>query len=765
MTHSTHNGRDTIPNKQDALIIPITVRDEAMPSAEATEATKRRLALYDQGYEPIPTCGKYPTTGWNAPDWVAKEILRKGGIGDWPTRFRWEMSTAVRIINRLGAIDLDINDKALIEKVLETIKRIAPDVWQRAPIRGGSGTRKLALFPRIAGEEFIRVGSHKYYRPGDDPKNYHHVEIFGGKLNNQGNCSRLFALFGPRKFNRDETGMTHRALVESGVKSTYQWDASRPTLDEIALTDLPTLTKRQAEAICTAFDIIMMNAGWIRIEGSYEGSGEGDDIFDIDREHTRFDVWHGESGVTYDELENLYHTEPEVRVSPEFIDNEVTERHDRCRVYWSRRFDCAYIKDFKTNARHYPKEFAPIDEVTFGSRFKQWWETYGGGIPLPDPVEVNDAVPPAAKLEVFNAGKDVDPPTPREWLLGNTFCREFLSELFGDGAVGKSALRYAQMLALASGRPITGEHIFQRCRVLVVCLEDSRKELRRRILAARKHHGIKLEELDGWLFYVTPKGKDGKLMTLDSKGKTLRGALAGALEEIIKAYAIDLVMIDPFVKAHSVEENANSAIDDVVQVLTDLTEKYNIAADCTHHTSKGSPDPGNADRGRGATALKDAGRLIYTINKMSTQEAERFGLPEKERKQYVRVDNAKVNLLKDAEDATWYRLVSVALGNSTAIYKNGDHVQTVEPWMPPPLWRGVSEEAFNDILAEIDKGLPDGDRYTSGTRTTARSAWPVVADLANKTEKQARAIIDDMIERVSCASNRTRTRTAKRSTD
>jgi hypothetical protein len=46
----------------------------------------------------------------------------------------------------------------------------------------------------------------------------------------------------------------------------------------------------------------------------------------------------------------------------------------------------------------------------------------------------------------------------------------------------------AQLLSLATGRPLTGEHVFQRCRVLIVSLEDDADELRRRVLAAMLHH-------------------------------------------------------------------------------------------------------------------------------------------------------------------------------------------------------------------------------------------------------------------------------------
>jgi RecA-family ATPase len=52
-----------------------------------------------------------------------------------------------------------------------------------------------------------------------------------------------------------------------------------------------------------------------------------------------------------------------------------------------------------------------------------------------------------------------------------------MSSLLADGGVGKTALRYAQLLSLAIGRSLTGDYVFQRCRVLIVSLEDDSEEL------------------------------------------------------------------------------------------------------------------------------------------------------------------------------------------------------------------------------------------------------------------------------------------------
>lgn len=353
----------------------------------------------------------------------------------------------------------------------------------------------------------------------------------------------------------------------------------------------------------------------------------------------------------------------------------------------------------------------------------------------------------AGGLGEWDAGDDTELPPPRGWLLGNTFCRKFMSSLLGDGGVGKTALRYAQVLSLATGRELTGEHVFQRCRALVISLEDDADELRRRILAAMLHHKIDRADVKGWLFLSAPGAAAGKLMTADKFGNPHVGRLAANIESVIVAREADFVMLDPFIKSHSVEENHNSIIDDVAQVLTGLAAKHNIAVDAPHHTSKGVADPGNADRGRGASSMKDAARLVNTATPMSVDEANTLNINQDDRRQYIRVDNAKVNITRHLGAAKWFRLIGVRLGNGSALYPNGDDVQTVEPWTPPATWGDLSVDLLNQILTAIDAGLPDGNRYTDASRADERAAWKVIVEhAADKTEGQAREIIKTWVK-------------------
>jgi len=361
--------------------------------------------------------------------------------------------------------------------------------------------------------------------------------------------------------------------------------------------------------------------------------------------------------------------------------------------------------------------------------------SYGSSYTGSGPDEVDDP------LGEWDAGDDDVVPPPRGWLLGNIFCRQFCSSLLGEGAIGKTAVRYCHYLSLAAGKSLTGEHVFQRSRVLIVSLEDGVDELRRRLRAVCLHYGLRLEDLRGYLFLAAPGASVGKLMHANGRGAPIPGKLIEKLSQVIVARKIDLVGLDPYVKTHGMPENDNTAMDKVAQVLTDLAIKHNVAVDCPHHISKGPSDPGNANRGRGASATKDAFRLVHTLAGMSREEAEGFGISEAERRFLVRMDSGKVNMAPP-EEASWFKLVGVRIDNGTELYPSGDEVQTVEQWIPPKCFDGISNALANQILTAIDKGLPNGQRYSDAPKADDRAAWKVVTDhVQGKTEAQGRRVI------------------------
>jgi hypothetical protein len=346
------------------------------------------------------------------------------------------------------------------------------------------------------------------------------------------------------------------------------------------------------------------------------------------------------------------------------------------------------------------------------------------------------------ELDEFDVGELLESgqAPPRQWLSGRYFCLKFVSGLVAPGDSGKTTLRLTQAIEIALGRSLLGYPIYRRCKVLIVSFEDDKDELHRRLDAICRHHNIKPSELKGWL-KCRDLNNGIKLASLDDKGRPQIGPLDTMLRRAIKRTGCEFLVLDPFVKIHALMENDNPQMDFVFGLLTKMAQDLNIAVDCPAHTHKGAIVAGDADARRGASAQRDAGRLDYTLIRMTEDEAEAFGIHPDDRKDYVRLDKAKANMVRAAK-ARWFRLVSVPLGNATKMYPDGDDVQAIEKWGPPDTWQGASPETLNAILDAIDRGMPDGRRYSDNSRSGDRAAWKVVQEYCpDKPESACKEMI------------------------
>jgi hypothetical protein len=351
----------------------------------------------------------------------------------------------------------------------------------------------------------------------------------------------------------------------------------------------------------------------------------------------------------------------------------------------------------------------------------------------------------AVPLGEWDAGDDPGPIPPRQWLLANQFCCSFISSIVSAGGVGKSALRLLQFISLALGRSLCGQHVFRRCRVLLVSLEDDRDELQRRITAVLLRYGIARTELKGWLFCAAPKGV--KLAQLNGRTHIV-GPLEQQLRDAIMRLEPAVVSLDPFIKTHGLDENKSVDMDFVCDLLATFAIEFGIAVDSPHHVHKGALTPGDADSGRGSSGIRDAGRLVYTLTPMSEDEANTHGIAAEDRGAYIRLDRAKVNLIGRAGKPEWFRLIGVPIGNATEDYPNGDEIQVVTPWEPSKPFADIPIVTLNAILDDIERGLPNGQRYSNAPSAgQGRAVVPVVQKhLPDKTEGQCRKIIHKWLE-------------------
>ena len=348
---------------------------------------------------------------------------------------------------------------------------------------------------------------------------------------------------------------------------------------------------------------------------------------------------------------------------------------------------------------------------------------------------------------VYNAGTDLRPVPPRGWLILGTFCRKFLSLLIARGGTGKTAVRIAQAMAVATGIEITQQKVFVRCNVLYVSLEDDVEEMQRRLEATRLRFGISDEQLLDALYFACPLG--AQLVKFNERTGAIEdeGDLYFWLERKIVQYRVGLVVIDPFVKAAGVPENDNAAIDRVCALLIKLASDQDCAIDVLHHVAKGFVEAGDSDKARGASALRDAARLVSTLLPMTGADAKKYHC-ESQQSSLLRLDLGKANITPKLGDTLWFKLIGVPLNNGTELYPAGDTLQVAEPWSPPDHWDLIKplEEA---ILSKLDLGPGNNRRYTASSQAGAkRAAWKVVFDTISDgklSQGQCQATINDWV--------------------
>ncbi len=299
---------------------------------------------------------------------------------------------------------------------------------------------------------------------------------------------------------------------------------------------------------------------------------------------------------------------------------------------------------------------------------------------------------------------------PREWLYGTRLVRRFVSVLAAPGGAGKSALALAQAVALATGKPLLGERVHHSVPAWVLNLEDPLEEMNRRVAALLRLHGLDDAAVAGRLFLHSGRARKLCMAEYDEAGgyryPDQEAVIAAAL-----AARIGLIVVDPFVKSHALDENSNPAMDAAATAWAQVAERTGAAVLLVHHVRKLGGGAMDIEATRGAKALTDAARSAAMLSTMPEEDAERLGIPPLERWRYLRLDDAKANMAPRAEQAQWLRLESVALGNTTALYPSGDMVGALSAWKPPSPFAGLDAAALNRALDDIAAGPEPGAKY------------------------------------------------------
>ena len=281
----------------------------------------------------------------------------------------------------------------------------------------------------------------------------------------------------------------------------------------------------------------------------------------------------------------------------------------------------------------------------------------------------------------------------REWLVDRLCLKAYITGLVAPGGTGKSSLALALGISVASNSDILQLGVRQQANVLILNNEDSTDELQRRIVGIVTQFQICPSSLEDRLFYTS--GYEGKFMLSEMSDSGQKAtAFAGDLIKYMLEKEIGLLIVDPFVSTHNAPENDNTAMDQVMSIYRRVAAKTGAAITLIHHTrkqdTKGS-SAGNADIARGASALKDAVRVVATLTPMSKDEAKALTFDAQKRSRHFRLDFAKQNFSPACVNAWWFRMES-------CLIDNGEHVGVPVPVNLKPLFsNSVSKVKWSDL--------------------------------------------------------------------
>jgi hypothetical protein len=295
--------------------------------------------------------------------------------------------------------------------------------------------------------------------------------------------------------------------------------------------------------------------------------------------------------------------------------------------------------------------------------------------------------------------------SPRPFLYGTSVIAGFITVLAAPGGQGKTSVLIADILAMCSGKNLIGEAPVRPLVVQYHSTEDDAAEAGRRIAGAMKHHGITATDLGGRLFVTSGRGKAArriKLARMGAKGPEEVPGAVDAVVDLATAGKVDVIAFDPLAAMHDLPENDNAAMNFLLDLLRQVADRTGAAIILTHHTSKAAAqdmDAAGAGAVRGASAVVDGSRVTRTLVRMTPKEAARFGVSEEQRRAFLRIEDAKVNL-SPAGSARWVRVVGVPLGNGAGYWPKGDYVGVAEAWTPPTALSGTATD-----LARVQAAL------------------------------------------------------------
>ena len=166
-------------------------------------------------------------------------------------------------------------------------------------------------------------------------------------------------------------------------------------------------------------------------------------------------------------------------------------------------------------------------------------------------------------------------PKNQQWLIDGLWAYQAVGIIGGEPKSCKSFLALGMAVAVASGKDCLGKHrVPSKGTVLLFAAEDALHIVRKRLEGICAYHQLLIENLDLWVITAPA-------IRLDNKEDQRR------LEQTVEAIKPTLLVLDPFVRLHRIDENLSAAVAPLLAFLRELQRNHGCAIALVHHTKKG----------------------------------------------------------------------------------------------------------------------------------------------------------------------------------